>query len=503
MPSGHVRAAKDDIDCRVCLRIVLCMSELVLTEKERARAGARLLALLEGYERDLPRARVLPELDRDSLTKLLADPMPEHGIGMDAVFDQWEDTILPNSTTVAHPRFLAYVLGPPNGIAPYAEAVAAEINQNCNFWQLSPAASVVERSVLEWLASVVGYPVDARGILTGGGSLATLQALATALHDRVPGFRAIGLQHTAPPLVVYSSVEAHRSVDKAASILGIGLDHVRHIGTDDQHRMDPAELARAIDADRRAGLRPWCVVATCGTVATGAVDPLDAIADLCAEQDLWLHVDGAYGALFLLCEEKRELMGGCARADSITLDPHKLLFAPLEAGCLLVRDGSQLRDAFAFDSSYLTAVDDPLLTDYMDYGPQLSRGFKAFKVWSALQAFGVDAFRAANRRTLDLAQRLARGIEATPGLSLLAPVTLTAVCFALDNGSPADHTALLDALVADNTALLGPVVLDGRQGIRACITNHRTTTEDIDLIVNRIQAITATSPASVTHTNIR
>lgn len=249
------------------------------------------------------------------------------------------------------------------------------------------------------------------------------------------------------------------------------------------------EGPEAIDADRRAGLRPWCVVATCGTVATGAVDPLQDIADLCAEQGLWLHVDGAYGALFLLCEELREQMSGCARADSITLDPHKLLFAPLEAGCLLVRDGAQLREAFAFDSSYLTIADDPLMTNYMDYGPQLSRGFKALKVWSALQAFGADAFRTANRRTLELAQHLAHGIQDISGVSLLAPVTLTVVCFILDDGSPADHAALLDTLAADNTALLGPIVVDRRHGIRACVTNHRTSTGDIDLILNRIRSI--------------
>ncbi|MFI9388481.1 pyridoxal phosphate-dependent decarboxylase family protein [Kutzneria sp. NPDC052558] len=464
------------------------MSELLLTDEERDRAGTRLLTLLNGHERGIPAAQVLPEPDRETLTALLSDPMPEDGIGVDALFDRWEHEILPNSTTVAHPRFLAYVLGPPNGIGPYAEAVAAAINQNCNFWQLSPAASVVERAVLEWLAEVVGFPSSAKGILTGGGSLATLQALAAALHDRVPGFRATGLQRPAPALVVYTSVEAHRSVDKAAAILGIGLDHVRHIPTDSQHRMDVTALTEAIAADRSAGRQPWCVVATCGTVNTGAVDPLDAIADLCAEQDLWLHVDGAYGALFLLCEEMRAVMGGCARADSISLDPHKTLFAPLEAGCLLVRDGAKLRDAYAFDSSYLTVAEDPLLTDYMDYGPQLSRGFKALKVWSALQAFGVNAFRTTMARTLDLARRLADGIEATPGLTLLAPVTLTAVCFAIDG---VDHTAALQALAADNTALLGPVLLDGRHGIRACITNHRTTPADIDLILDRLKAMSS------------
>jgi glutamate/tyrosine decarboxylase-like PLP-dependent enzyme len=364
--------------------------------------------------------------------------------------------------------------------------MAAALNQNCNFWQLSPAASVVERSVLEWLAQVVGYPATSKGILTGGGSLATLQALATALNDRAPDFHNKGLQRDAPPFVVYTSVEAHRSVDKAAAILGIGLDNVRHIRTDDQHRMDVQALRLAIDEDRAAGRRPWCVVATCGTVSTGSVDPLDAIADLCADEDLWLHVDGAYGALFLLSERMQDLMGACGRADSITLDPHKLLFASLEAGCLLVKDGAKLRDAHAFNSSYLTVADDPLMTDYMDYGPQLSRSFKAFKVWSALQAFGVEAFRTANERTLDLAQQLARGIEATPGLTLLAPVTLTAVCFEVEG---ADHTELLRTLAAENVALLGPVVVAGRRGIRACITNHRTTAADIDLILGRLAEI--------------
>ncbi|MFD5829679.1 pyridoxal phosphate-dependent decarboxylase family protein [Lentzea sp. NPDC060358] len=459
------------------------MNELLLTDDERAHAGARLTAVLDSYERGLAEADILPAPDRAKLGGLLA-PMPEKGIGLDALFDSWEDVILPGSTAVAHPRFLAYVLGPPNGIAPYAEALAAAINQNCNFWQLSPAASVVERSVLEWLASVVGFPSGAKGILTGGGSLATLQALATALHDRVPDFHRTGLQRDHAPLVVYTSVEAHRSVDKAAAILGIGLDNVRHVETDDRHRMDVGALRRAVEQDRRDGLRPWCVVATCGTVSTGSVDPLDAVADLCSEEGLWLHVDGAYGALFLLSESMRELMGGCARADSITLDPHKLLYAPLEAGCLLVRDGAKLRDAYAFDSSYLTVAEDPLMTDYMDYGPQLSRNFKAFKVWSAVQAFGVDAFRKANERTLELARYLAEGIEAIDGLTLLAPVTLTAVCFSVDGVE--DHTALLEELAAENVALLGPVVVGGKHGIRACITNHRTTVEDIDLVLDRL-----------------
>ncbi|PRY40411.1 pyridoxal phosphate-dependent decarboxylase family protein [Umezawaea tangerina] len=459
---------------------------LALDAEERRRAGDRLLTLLDDHERGLRKAPIVPDLDRDLLTELLRTPMPAKGIGVDALFDEITDRILPNSTTVAHPRFLAYVQGPPTGIGPYAEAVAAAINQNCNFWQLSPAASVVERSVLTWLGDVVGYPAGADGVLTGGGSLATLSGLAVALHDRAPDFRSVGLQGQPAPLVVYTSAEAHRSVDKAAAVLGLGLDHVRHVPVDDRYRLRVDALAAMVAADREAGLRPFCVVATSGTTTTGSVDPLDPIADLCAAEDLWLHVDGAYGALFLLCEEKRDLLAGCARADSISLDPHKLLFAPLEAGCLLVRDAAKLRSAFAFSSSYLTVAADPLMTDYMDHGPQLSRDFKALKVWAALRVFGVDAFRTAIGGTLELARHLARRIEAEPTLELLAPVELTAVCFGFRG--VADHSAVLARLAAEGTALLGPAAVRGRSAMRACVTNYRTTRADVDLLVDRLVA---------------
>lgn len=464
---------------------------LGLTDEERASAGTLLTALLDDYERSLPGSHLVPEIDRTVLAELLATPIPAEGIGVAELFSEISGKILPNSTTVAHPRFLAYVQGPSNGIAPYAEAIAATINQNCNFWQLSPAASVLERKVLSWLAEVIGYPADAGGILTGGGSIATITGLATALDDRCPDFRAGGLQRQGPPLVVYTSAEAHRSVDKAAVVLGIGLDNVRHISVDERYRMRTDALAEAIAADRAAGLRPFCVVATSGTTTTGSIDPLDEIADLCDAEDLWLHVDGAYGALFLLGEDKHAELSGCARADSITLDPHKLLFAPLEAGCLLVRDREKLRTAFSFSSSYLTITEDPLMIDYMDYGPQLSRDFKALKIWSALRMFGVDRFRTAVQRTLDLARYLADRIAAVPGLDVIVPVSLTAVCFAIDGADGDRHTRVLAQLAREGTALLGPASVHGRQVMRACVTNYRTTYADLDLIVDRLATLVA------------
>lgn len=463
---------------------------LALSEDDRKMAGRRLAEFLDDYERSLPEApHIVPDIDRDVLTGLLGEPFPEQGIGVERLFQKISDKILPNSTVVAHPRFLAYVQGPPNGIAPYVEAIAAAMNQNCNFWQLSPAASVIERSVISWLAGLFGYHDTAGGILTGGGSIATLNALTTALHDRRPDFRHSGLQDARPPLVVYTSEEAHRCVAKAAAILGLGVDYLRQVPTDGGYRMRVDALKETIRADRAAGLEPFCVVATTGTVTSGSIDPVEAIADVCHDEDLWLHIDGAYGALFVLSDRKRDVFSACGRADSIALDPHKLLFAPLEAGCLIVRDREKLRAAFAVASSYLTVNDDPLMLDYMNYGPQLSRSFKALKVWSALQAFGIEAFRKAIDHTLDLTQYFAERIQAEPHLHLMAPVPLTAVCFQIENATEVDHRAILATLAQDGTALLGPASLGGCTGMRACITNYRTTRADIDLIMERLNRL--------------
>ncbi len=272
--------------------------ELSLTDQELATAGLLLTDFLCSYEASLEARRVMPALDRDQLSELLAAPFPEHGNGVEALFRQIQESVLPNSTAVAHPRFLAYVLGPPNGIAPFAEAIAAALNQNCNIWQLSPAASVIERKVVSWLASLFDYPETAAGILTSGGSMANLMALSVAMHDKAPlDLRRSGLSALTSPFVVYTSVEAHRSVEKAAALLGLGLDHVRKIPVDAALRMRVDLLEKAIGEDRCAGATPFCVVAAAGTVNSGAIDPIDDLAGVCERERLWLHVDGAYGAV--------------------------------------------------------------------------------------------------------------------------------------------------------------------------------------------------------------
>jgi len=460
---------------------------LSLGPAEIDQAGHLLTQLLQRHEAQLEALPVFPALDREALAALRDQPFPAEGIGVERLFEEIAGTVIPNSTAIAHPRFLAYVQGPPNGIAPFAEAIAAALNQNCNFWQLSPAASVIERKVVAWLAGLFGFGSEAGGLVTSGGSMATLMALSAALHAKSPhDLRQRGLHRQGQALTLYVSEEAHRCVEKAAAVLGVGLDQVRRIPVDAAFRLRMDALRSAVAADRAAGHRPVCVVGTAGTVNTGAIDPLDELADFCGAQDLWLHIDGAFGALFVQSPRQKPAMQACARADSLALDPHKLLFAPLEAGCLVVRDPATLRRAFSFNASYLGAEDDPLFTNYMEQGLQLSRGFKAFKLWCALRAFGTQAFAQAADRMLELAQYMAARIDGDPRFERLAPVTLSAVCFRLAGADDAANEAALKALVASGEALLGPVRLRGRLGLRACFTNFRTRRSDVDQVLEAL-----------------
>jgi aromatic-L-amino-acid/L-tryptophan decarboxylase len=459
-------------------------ARLNLNPEEIEHAGKLLTTLLQNYERVVPTQKVMPTVDRGILSDLLKKPFPQRGIGIDQLFSDINDKIIPNSTTISSPRFLAYVLSPSNGIAPFIEAITAMLNQNCNFSQLSPVASVIERKVISWLGGLFNYPEEeAGGIITSGGSMASLIALSAALHDKAGfDFRKHGLQALKPPLILYTSAESHKAIEKDAILLGLGANNVRTIPVDDQYRMRVDLLKSAIRKDKQAGRQPFCVVATAGTVNTAAIDPIDDIADICKKENLWLHIDGAYGALFVLSKSKRDALLPCGRADSIALDPHKVLSAPLEAGCVIVRKRETLRRSFTIYSPYLNSEEDPLMVNYMDYGPQLSRGFKAFKVWAALQLFGTRAFVEAIEHTLTLAKYWGEKIKAEPSMELLAPVNLTAVCFRFKNLDVNGHKRLLAKLVDDGIALLGPVSLNGKPGIRACITNYRTEKNDIDQI---------------------
>lgn len=470
------------------------MNPLLFTPEQHREAGEWLEAFTLRYQASLPSRPVYPPIDRDALRALMAQPLPEAGTPLATLFEELENVIVPNSTHTAHPRFLPYVQPSPNDLSPYADHTAALLNQNCNLWHLSPAANAVEQTVLRWFADLFGLPATASGIVTSGGSMANLVGL-TAARDHALGehARADGLQGSGAPLVLYASDETHSSIDKAVSMLGLGTRHLRRIPTDEHFRIRLDRLAASVAADRAAGLRPFCVVANAGTVTTGAIDPIGDIATLCREQGLWLHVDGAYGALAALSGRFRGAMAAIGMADSVSLDPHKFLFCAFEAGCILVRDRGHLRHAFSASPSYLTMSEDPDLIDFANQGPQLSRAFKALKVWWSLKHFGARTYAGVIERMHDLATYMGAQIQARPRFELLAPVTFNCVCFRLRGLDDAANRQTLQALLDSGTAFLGPSSVKGRTGLRACFMNLRTTQADIDLILDRLQDLAGSS----------
>jgi len=470
------------------------MPNLLLDPDEHRAAAQRLGEILAGYETSVSQRPVFPELDHEALARILGEQLPEEGRPLDALFDELRDVIIPNSTQIAHPRFLAYVLASPTGIGPFAEAAAAALNQNCNLWTLAPAATAIELKVVAWFLELFGIE-DGGGIVTSGGSMANLCALTVARDTHHPGNpRLDGLQGISQPLVVYTSEETHNSLDKAISMIGIGLRNLRRIPTDDRFRIRLDLLGEQVERDRREGKTPFCVVANAGTVATGAIDPIEELAEFCAREDLWLHVDGAYGALAVLSKRHRNTFVGMSRVDSLAVDPHKLLFLPLEAGCVLFRDTAGWRNVFSFVPSYFDMPDEPSLVHFTEYGPQLSRSFKALKIWWGLRAFGRRAYEEAIDGVLDLASYMGERVEADAAFELMAPVDLTAVCFRLSDCDDARNEAVLSTLVESGAAFLGPARLKGRFALRACFTNLRTSRRDVDFILEELLRIARTLP---------
>lgn len=463
------------------------MTDLLFSTDENARAAALTGDFIERYSRTVEKRPVYPEIDRDALRALMCERLPDAGRSVESLFAELEEVIVPNSTQTAHPRFLPYVQPSPNGLSPYAEAAAAALNQNCNLWTLSPAANAVEQTVVRWFGDLLGFGPGVGGLITSGGSMANLIAL-TAARDRFLGVtaRTEGLQGRASPMTVYTSEEAHSSTDKAVSILGIGTKWLRHLACDDQFRIRLDLLAKAVAEDRANGASPFCVVASAGTVTTGAIDPLRELAAFCRAEGLWLHVDGAYGALAALSERFRPALAAVGEADSVSLDPHKFLFTSFEAGCVLVKDAAALRHAFNSRPSYLTMSQDPDFVDFADYGPQLSRGWNALKVWWSLRHYGRRAYAGVIERMADLAVYMGDVARRREEFELLAPVVFNCVCFRLAGLDDAGNRAVLKRLVDGGTAFLGPASVKGRIGLRACFMNLRTTQADVELIMDEI-----------------
>jgi aromatic-L-amino-acid/L-tryptophan decarboxylase len=465
---------------------------------DRARAlGTEVVSL---WGELLERLATLPVGGRASAEEVRAAvtrDVPDEPLSLDALVAILRTIAFEHSTYTGHPGFMAYISGAGTVPGAAADLLAAALNQNLGGSRLSPAATEIELHLGRWFASRLGLPTTAGGYVTSGGAMAAFVGLKAA-RDAKAGWsiRELGTR-AGPPLTLYASAQAHDVNTRAADMLGLGRDAVRTIACDDTLRMRPDALASAIARDLRNGHKPIAVIATAGTVSTGAIDPLEAIADICAAHGLWLHVDGAYGGVAALTDALRPLFRGIERADSVALDPHKWLYTPLSGGAIVVRDMRSLADAFAIDPSYVH--EDKTLTrrgvDLYALGPQFSRGFHSLKIWFSLLAHGWTAYERRIAHDVELARYLHHRVAAHPLLEAIGPEpALSIACFRYVprelRGDPSAEPYLnqLNERLMAELQLAGRVypsnaVVDGRFVLRACIVNFRTEAEDVDALI--------------------
>ena len=463
------------------------MRPLELTDHEFRRLADEVVNLSAEYFATLDARSTFPETSGAESERLFALPLPERGLGAEAL------TVLRDVMEhgrVQNGRFFGYVQGPGEPVAALGDLFASVLNQNMTAWRSSPSGITIERTVVRWLAEAVGCK-GFYGTLTGGGSPANLMGLAMAREAKTPG-NEHGLWG-ANAGVIYASEQVHMAVPKAVAMLGIGRDHLRYVACDDSYRMVPAELERAVRADEANGRTPIAVVASAGTVNTGAVDPLREIAAIARAHTIWLHVDGAYGALAAIAAPEK--FDGIELVDSLSLDPHKWLYQPLDCGCLLYRDIDNARKTFMYTGSYAKQLSsDPIEGfAFFEESMELSRRCRALKLWLSLRYHGMESFRAAINRDLEHAQQLARLVDAAPELERLAPVALSAVCFrhivhagASEEERNAFNLALLKRMIRRGKVYMSNAELKGKFCLRACIVNHLTKDSDIDAVVYEV-----------------
>jgi len=423
------------------------------------------------------------------LAAALPAAAPETGEALSVILDDVDRLILPGITHWNHPGFLAYFAntGSPPGVV--AELLTAALNVNGMLWRTSPSATELEEVSLDWLRQMLGLAAHWRGVITDTASMSSLLALAAARHAAVPDLRRRGLAGRADlaPLVVYASDQAHSSIDKACLMLGLGLDQLRKVPVDDAFRMRPEDLAAAIAADRAAGRQPMAVVATVGTTSSTSIDPVPAIAAIARDEGLWLHVDAAYGGAAAVDPERRAVLDGVDQADSLVVNPHKWLLVPMDCSALYLRDPERLKAAFSLIPEYLRTPEAEPVTNYMDWGLQLGRRFRALKLWMVLRAYGREGLAAVIREHCRLATLLAAWIDAAPDWERLAPVPFSTVAF---RHRPAALAGDETALEAHNAAILARVNETGevflshtklgpRYALRVAIGNAGTTEQTI------------------------
>ena len=479
-------------------------SSLDISEAEMRELSSQVTQLVTKYFSEVSTLPVFPETSGGQTIGKIGASLPLEGEPLERLLNNCR-VIIENSRHNGHPRFFGYVASPATPPGAFADLITSTLNSNVTSWRSGPAATEIERTVVSWLASLIGYSdetLPTHGLLTSGGSMANLTALLIA-HRTKSGadVGATGLWNSRAPMTVYASDQIHMSIPKAADILGLGRTQVRLVDSDDRFRMNVESLRRSLANDLKDGMKPFCVVASGGTVNTGAVDPLADIAEVANEFDLWFHIDGAYGALAALDEKKRPLFRGIERADSVSLDPHKWLYVPIDSGCLLFRDEDRARAAFSFEGADYIKVHEQNADEafaFWNYGTELSRRFRALKIWFTLRYYGVRRIGQSISEDNALATYLGEQVEAATDFEMLAAPELSICCFryvppalqaklrkdgvdvTIDAELDQLNTNIMNMVQRGGRAYLSSATIRGKFALRACITNFRTTRADLD-----------------------
>ncbi len=418
---------------------------------------------------------VLATVQPGELTDALPACAPDKGQPMEPILEDFRKLIIPAITHWNHPGFMAYFSNTGSGPAILAEALSAALNLNGMLWKTAPAVTELEQVALGWLRQWIGLPPEFFGIVYDTASVSTMHAIAAAREKADPEARTRGAQ---PGLVLYTSEQAHSSVEKGAIAIGIGQQYVRKIGVDGQFRMRPDLLAEAIERDLARGLRPFCVSATVGTTSTTSVDPVPAIADIAERHNLWLHVDAAYAGAAAILPEFKHILAGAERADSLVTNPHKWLFTPMDLSAFYTRHPEILKRAFSLVPEYLTTAGHPRAVNLMDYGVPLGRRFRALKLWFVLRYYGREGIEDLLRSQIAWGQELAGWVDADPLFERAAPAPFSVVCFRY-KGTDEQNQRLLERINAGGEFFLSHTVLNGRYVLRLAIGNMQTTREHV------------------------
>jgi len=470
----------------------------------------KLVFLSDEYFRTVTDRPVFPQITGETIAQRFDTSLPVEAEPLESLIDDCR-AIIDGSRHNGHPRFFGYVASPSTPAGGFADLLASTLNPSVTSWRSAPAPAQVERTVVRWLGSLIGYDDNAVGLLTSGGSMANLTALLIA--HRAKAEHAVaqeGIANGAERMMIYVSDQVHMSIPKAADVLGLGQKSVRIIPSDDRFCFNAIALDEAIKTDQRNNLKPFCVVASAGTAASGAVDPLAEIGDVARRHGLWFHIDGAYGAPAAMVKECKPRFAGLELADSVSLDPHKWLYTPVDCGCLLLRDAAAARKPFVAEGEYVKVHETAELESFAfwDYGIELSRRFRALKIWLTLKFYGARRIAEAIAEDMEMAKYMAQQIEADPEFELLAPVQLSICCFRYVPASLSDqmksannheerenlhaelnrlNERIMHRMQRGGRAYLSNAMLCDTFALRACIINFRTTRADIDITLETVR----------------